>query len=55
MNINVGTLDRIIRIIGGIALIGLAVSGTIGVWVTSGSCRWSPGCFASAPPTDSSA
>ena len=29
---NVGTIDRILRIVIGLALIGLTLSGTIGVW-----------------------
>jgi len=29
---NVGSVDRVLRIIVGLALIGLAISGTIGVW-----------------------
>jgi hypothetical protein len=32
MNANVGTADRIIRIVAGIALITLAALGTIGWW-----------------------
>ncbi len=32
MKINVGGVDRIVRIIVGLALIGLAATGTIGVW-----------------------
>ncbi len=32
MNKNVGTLDRTLRIIAGLALIALTVTGTIGVW-----------------------
>lgn len=32
MKINVGSPDRILRIVVGLALIGLAASGTIGVW-----------------------
>jgi len=32
MKLNVGTVDRIIRIVAGLALIGLAVAGTIGPW-----------------------
>jgi len=32
MNLNVGGLDRILRIIAGLALIGLTLSGVIGVW-----------------------
>ena len=30
--LNVGNLDRALRILIGLALIGLAVSGTIGLW-----------------------
>jgi hypothetical protein len=32
MKLNVGGIDRILRIVGGLALIGLAASGTVGVW-----------------------
>ena len=32
MKVNVGTVDRIIRIVLGIVLIGLAAVGTIGAW-----------------------
>lgn len=32
MKVNVGTPDRIVRIAAGLALIGLAVIGTIGPW-----------------------
>lgn len=32
MNKNVGGIDRILRIAAGIALIALAVTGTVGVW-----------------------
>ena len=32
MTVNVGTIDRAIRIIAGLALIALAFTGTIGVW-----------------------
>lgn len=32
MKINVGSVDRILRIIAGLALIGLAATGTIGAW-----------------------
>jgi len=32
MTVNVGTLDRTVRIVAGIALIALAATGTIGVW-----------------------
>ncbi len=32
MKANEGGLDRVLRVIAGLALIGLAVSGQIGVW-----------------------
>ena len=32
MQTNVGTIDRVVRIVAGLALIGLAASGTIGPW-----------------------
>lgn len=32
MQVNVGSTDRVIRIVAGVALIGLAAMGTIGVW-----------------------
>jgi hypothetical protein len=32
MKVNVGSVDRIVRIVAGLALIGLAVAGTIGPW-----------------------
>ena len=46
---NVGTVDRAIRIIAGVALVGLAASGTIGAWgyigivpILTGSLGWCP-------------
>jgi len=32
MNINVGSVDRILRIVVGLALIALAATGTVGAW-----------------------
>ena len=32
MKMNVGSFDRIVRIVAGLALIGLAAAGTIGPW-----------------------
>jgi hypothetical protein len=32
MKANVGSIDRVLRIVLGLALIGLTLSGTIGVW-----------------------
>jgi hypothetical protein len=32
MKINEGTIDRALRVIAGLVLIGLAATGTVGVW-----------------------
>jgi hypothetical protein len=32
MKTNIGTIDRVLRIVAGLVLIGLAFTGTIGVW-----------------------
>jgi hypothetical protein len=32
MKANIGTIDRTVRVLAGLVLIGLAFSGTIGVW-----------------------
>lgn len=32
MKVNEGTIDRALRVIAGLVLIGLAAAGTIGVW-----------------------
>ncbi|MGB9093149.1 MAG: DUF2892 domain-containing protein [Gallionella sp.] len=32
MKINEGTIDRVLRVVAGLVLIGLAASGTVGVW-----------------------
>ena len=49
MQANVGTADRIIRIVAGLVLIGLAATGTIGPWgyigivpLATGLFRWCP-------------
>ena len=46
---NVGGLDRAVRIIAGVALVGLAASGTIGAWgyigivpILTGALGWCP-------------
>ncbi|ARU31039.1 hypothetical protein CAP31_04640 [Sulfuriferula sp. AH1] len=46
---NVGTVDRAVRIIGGLALIALAATGTIGLWgwigvvpLATGIISWCP-------------
>ncbi len=49
MTRNEGTVDRVLRIVGGLALIGLTLSGTIGVWgwigivpLLTGAVGWCP-------------
>ena len=49
MTANVGTTDRVVRIVAGVVLIGLAVAGTIGAWgyigivpLATGLFRWCP-------------
>jgi len=32
MKVNVGTIDRVVRVGAGLALIGLAATGTVGTW-----------------------
>ena len=32
MKLNVGSLDRTLRIVAGLTLIGLAATGTVGAW-----------------------
>ena len=32
MNINVGTVDRVLRVLAGLVLIALAATGTVGWW-----------------------
>ena len=49
MKANIGTMDRALRIVAGVVLIALAVTGTIGVWgwigvalVATGLVRFCP-------------
>ena len=49
MNLNVGGLDRILRIIAGLALIGLTLSGVIGVWGWIGVVPLLTGLFKFCP------
>lgn len=49
MKMNVGTYDRIARIILGIALIGLTLTGTIGVWGWLGLVLLVTGLFSFCP------
>lgn len=46
---NVGSVDRAIRIIGGVILIGLAITGTIGVWGWIGVIPLATGLIGTCP------
>lgn len=49
MNVNVGGLDRILRIVVGIALIVMAITGTIGVWGWIGVVPLATGLLKTCP------
>jgi hypothetical protein len=49
MNANVGTVDRALRIVAGIALIALAAMGKIGVWGYIGLVPLATGLFRFCP------
>jgi hypothetical protein len=49
MQANVGTIDRTLRIVAGIALIALAVTGTIGAWGWIGIVPLATGVFRFCP------
>jgi len=49
MKINVGSMDRILRIIAGLALIALAAAGIIGVWGWIGVIPLVTGIFRFCP------
>jgi hypothetical protein len=49
MNANVGTIDRALRVALGIILIGLTVSGAIGVWGWIGVVPLATGIFRFCP------
>ena len=49
MKANVGTIDRTLRIIIGIALIGLSLAGAIGVWGRIGLLPLATGIFRFCP------
>ena len=49
MKTNVGSMDRIARIVAGLVLIGLSATGTVGVWgwlgivpLVTGAIGWCP-------------
>ncbi len=49
MKINVGSTDRILRIIVGLVLVGLAASGTVGIWGWIGVVPLLTGTFKFCP------
>ncbi len=49
MKLNVGSIDSILRIVAGLVLIGLAATGTIGVWGWIGVVALVTGVFKFCP------
>jgi hypothetical protein len=49
MKVNEGTIDRALRVIAGLVLIGLAASGTVGVWGWIGVVPLLTGLFGFCP------
>lgn len=49
MKLNVGGIDRILRIVAGLALIGLTLTGVIGVWGWIGVVPLLTGTFKFCP------
>jgi Protein of unknown function (DUF2892) len=50
MKSNVGSIDRGIRVVAGLALIGLAATGTVGVWGWLGVVPLATGLIGWCPP-----
>ena len=49
MNVNVGTIDRSLRVVAGLALIALAATGTVGMWGYIGVVPLLTGLFRVCP------
>jgi hypothetical protein len=49
MKVNVGSMDRVLRIVAGVALITLAATGTIGLWGWIGIVPLLTGIFRFCP------
>ena len=49
MKFNVGTVDRVLRIVVGLVLIGLAATGTVGLWGWIGVVPLATGLFRFCP------
>jgi hypothetical protein len=50
MKSNVGGIDRILRIVAGLVLIGLTLTGTIGIWGWLGVVPLATGAIGWCPP-----
>ena len=50
MKFNVGTVDRVLRIVVGLVLIGLAATGTVGLWGYIGIAPLLTGLVGWCPP-----
>jgi hypothetical protein len=50
MTKNIGNIERIIRIVGGLVLIALAATGTVGVWGWVGLVPMATGLVGWCPP-----
>ena len=50
MTKNIGNIERIVRIVGGLVLIALAATGTVGVWGWLGLVPLATGLFGWCPP-----
>ena len=50
MTSNVGGIDRILRIVAGLVLIGLAATGTVGMWGWLGVVPLATGALGWCPP-----
>jgi O-antigen ligase len=50
MTKNIGNIERIIRIVGGLVLIALAATGTVGVWGWLGLVPLATGLLGWCPP-----
>ena len=49
MSINVGSWDRVLRVVVGLGLIGLAATGTVGLWGWIGVVPVATGLFGFCP------
>jgi hypothetical protein len=50
MKMNVGTIDRALRVVAGLVLIGLTLNGNIGVWGWLGVVPLATGAIGWCPP-----